>query len=61
MPIVPKPKPPKKCACPTCKVMRDNDLVRKTYMGVIAVSYRREELQALVRTSRASMLPQDPS
>lgn len=59
MAVAPKPKPPKRCACKACRLLRDRDAVRKEYMGIIASSYTRDELKALIQAARATMLPRD--
>jgi hypothetical protein len=61
MPLTPKPKPPKRCACKVCLGTRDRSAVRHSLMGIISVSYRREELRSLVQVARATMLPKDPA
>lgn len=61
MPLAPKPKPPKQCACNVCKVLRAGGRqgLIDAYRTVVAKSYTREEFRAVTRISHAAMLPRD--
>jgi hypothetical protein len=50
----------KKCDCRTC-TMRDRQALLDAYRYIVAASYTREEFRAIVRWSKAAMLPRDGS
>jgi hypothetical protein len=49
----------KKCDCRSLHLMRDRAGLIDAYRTIIARSYTREEFRAVVRWSKAAMLPRD--
>lgn len=48
----------KKCGCSVC-TMTERQALLDAYRYIVAASYTREEFRAIVRWSKAAMLPRD--